>query len=116
MRYPHPYFGCKQPVFMNLQTWLRRKIVKTKEFSAKSSNERSYVDDWRELLRIIVRRRGEIICNHLRWGRRSLFACLRFVGSNVWIGRVRLSVVDRSRSDKRPAAKAGFFAGWFSGA
>jgi hypothetical protein len=41
---------------------------------------------------------------------------MEFEVSDVWIGRVRLSVVDRSRNDKRPAAKAVFLAGWFSGA
>jgi hypothetical protein len=40
--YPHPYFGCKFVVFMRLQTGLRCKIVKTKEFPAKSSRIRSY--------------------------------------------------------------------------
>jgi hypothetical protein len=39
---PHPYFGCKILVFMSLQAWLRCKIVKTKEFPAKSSRIRSY--------------------------------------------------------------------------
>jgi hypothetical protein len=40
--YPHPYFGRKILVFMRLQTVLRCKIVKTKEFPAKSSRIRSY--------------------------------------------------------------------------
>src|SRR5208283_4800057 len=40
--YPHPYFGCKFLVFFGLQAGLRCKIVKTKEFPAKSSRERSY--------------------------------------------------------------------------
>jgi hypothetical protein len=43
--YPHPYFVNKFLVFMGLQAWLRRKIVKTKELSAKSSRIRSYEDD-----------------------------------------------------------------------
>src|ERR1035438_7906178 len=29
--YPHPYFGRKILVFLRLQTWVRCKIVKTKE-------------------------------------------------------------------------------------
>jgi hypothetical protein len=41
--YPHPYFGRKVVVFLRLQTGLRCKIVKTKEFPAKSSRIRSYV-------------------------------------------------------------------------
>jgi len=41
--HPHPYFGCKFLVFLSLQTGLRCKIVKTKEFPAKSSSIRSYV-------------------------------------------------------------------------
>ena len=40
--YPHPYFGRKILVFLRLQTGLRCKIVKTKEFPAKSSRIRSY--------------------------------------------------------------------------
>jgi hypothetical protein len=44
MGYPHPYFGRKVFVFLRLQTGLRCKIVKTKEFPAKSSRIRSYVD------------------------------------------------------------------------
>src|SRR5271157_1710863 len=40
--YPHPYFGRKVVVFLRLQTGLRCKIVKTKEFPAKSSRIRSY--------------------------------------------------------------------------
>src|SRR5271157_2209404 len=43
MVYPHPYFGCKILVFLSLRTGLRCKIVKTKEFPAKSSRIRSYV-------------------------------------------------------------------------
>jgi hypothetical protein len=45
--YPHPYFVNKFLVFMGLQAWLRCKIVKTKELSAKSSRIRSYgLDLW----------------------------------------------------------------------
>jgi hypothetical protein len=44
MGYPHPYFGRKVVVLLRLQTGLRCKIVKTKEFPAKSSRIRSYVD------------------------------------------------------------------------
>jgi hypothetical protein len=44
MTYPHPYFGCKFPIFMSLQTVLCCKIVKTKELFAKSSRIRSYVE------------------------------------------------------------------------
>jgi hypothetical protein len=40
--YPHPYFGRKVVVLLRLQTGLRCKIVKTKEFPAKSSRIRSY--------------------------------------------------------------------------
>jgi hypothetical protein len=40
--HPHPYFGCKVLVFLRLQTRLRCKIVKKKEFPAKSSRIRSY--------------------------------------------------------------------------
>jgi hypothetical protein len=40
--YPHPYFGCKILIFTRLQAGLRCKIVKTKEFPAKSSRIRSY--------------------------------------------------------------------------
>jgi hypothetical protein len=46
MGYPHPYFGRKILVFMRLQTGLRCKIVKTKEFPAKSSRIRSYGPFW----------------------------------------------------------------------
>jgi hypothetical protein len=42
MGYPHPYFGHKILVFFGLQAGLRCKIVKTKEFPAKSSRIRSY--------------------------------------------------------------------------
>src|ERR1039458_3558151 len=82
---PHPYFVNKFLVFLSLQTGLRCKIVKTKKFPAKSSRIRSYVtfrpllaaSGWKprdegapgrlegKLLRIIVRRRGEIICKGL---------------------------------------------------
>jgi hypothetical protein len=44
--YPHPYFGRKFVVFMKLQTGLRCKIVKTKEFLAKSPRIRSYGPFW----------------------------------------------------------------------
>jgi hypothetical protein len=74
--YPHPYFGCKFLVFLKLQTGLRCKIVKTKEFPAKSSRIRSYgpfrplLAEWRRkegvpgrlegiLLRIIVHEVGK---------------------------------------------------------
>lgn len=40
--HPHPYFGCKFLVFLPLQIRLRCKIVKTKEFPAKSSRIKSY--------------------------------------------------------------------------
>jgi hypothetical protein len=40
--YPHPYFGRKILVFLRLQAGVRCKIVKTKEFPAKSSRIRSY--------------------------------------------------------------------------
>jgi hypothetical protein len=40
--YPHPYFGHKILVSKSLQAGLRCKIVKTKEFPAKSSRTRSY--------------------------------------------------------------------------
>jgi hypothetical protein len=46
IRYPHPYFGRKILVFMRLQGGLRCKIVKTKEFPAKSSRIRSYGTFW----------------------------------------------------------------------
>jgi hypothetical protein len=46
MGYPHPYFGRKILVFLRLQTGLRCKIVKTKEFPAKSSRIRSYGTFW----------------------------------------------------------------------
>jgi hypothetical protein len=39
---PHPYFVSKFLVFMSLRAGSRRKIVKTKEFPAKSSRIRSY--------------------------------------------------------------------------
>jgi hypothetical protein len=78
MGYPHPYFGRKILVFFGLQAGLRCKVVKTKEFPAKSSRIRSYgpfsplsaVSDWKtarsgragttfagRLLRIIVHER-----------------------------------------------------------
>jgi hypothetical protein len=77
--YPHPYFGRKVVVFLRLQTGLRCKIVKTKEFLAKSSRIRSYgpfrpllAEWWREEgvpghfegkhLSIIVRLPREILC------------------------------------------------------
>jgi hypothetical protein len=67
-RYPHPYFANKFLVFFSLQAWLRCKILRTKKFPAKSSRIRSYVDYGRGLdemlLRIIVRRMGEIICKN----------------------------------------------------
>jgi hypothetical protein len=44
--YPHPYFGHKILVFLRLQAGLRCKIVKTKEFPAKSSRIRSYRTFW----------------------------------------------------------------------
>jgi hypothetical protein len=73
---PHPYFGRKILVFLRLQTGLRCKIVKTKEFPAKSSRIRSYGPflplpaEWRRkedvpgrlegrLLRIIVHEVGK---------------------------------------------------------
>src|ERR1035437_3309003 len=79
MGYPHPYFGHKILVFLRLQGGLRCKIVKTKEFPAKSSRIKSYgtfrrLQDGRrgendvpgrfegKLLRIIVRRNEVIIC------------------------------------------------------
>ena len=40
--YPHPYFGRKILFFLRLQGGVRCKIVKTKEFPAKSSRIRSY--------------------------------------------------------------------------
>jgi hypothetical protein len=40
--YPHPYFGRNVVVLLRLQTGLRCKIIKTKEFPAKSSRIRSY--------------------------------------------------------------------------
>jgi hypothetical protein len=46
IRYPHPYFGRKVVVLLRLQAGLRCKIVKTKEFPAKSSRIRSYVKFW----------------------------------------------------------------------
>jgi hypothetical protein len=39
--YPHPYLGRKFLVFLRLQAGYRCKIVKTKEFPAKSSRIRS---------------------------------------------------------------------------
>jgi hypothetical protein len=54
------------------------------KFPTKYSRIRSYVDDWRELLRIIVRQRGEIICNHLRCGQRLAFRSHR----DSWIPQV----------------------------
>jgi hypothetical protein len=45
-RYPHPYFRRKILVFFGLQEELRCKIVKTKEFPAKSSRIRSYGTFW----------------------------------------------------------------------
>jgi hypothetical protein len=44
--YPHPYFGRKILVFLRLRGGLRCKIVKTKEFPAKSSRIRSYGPFW----------------------------------------------------------------------
>jgi len=43
---PHPYFGRKILVFLRLQAGVRCKIVKTKEFPAKSSRIRSYGPFW----------------------------------------------------------------------
>jgi hypothetical protein len=43
---PHPYFVNKILVFLSLREGLRCKIVKTKEFPAKSSRIRSYVLFW----------------------------------------------------------------------
>jgi hypothetical protein len=57
-RYPHPYFGRKILVFLRLQTGLRCKIVKTKEFPAKSSRIRSY-GPFRPLLAFPAERRRE---------------------------------------------------------
>jgi hypothetical protein len=68
---PHPYFGCKFLVFLRLQTGLRCKIFKTKEFPAKSSWIRSYglfsatsglIVPEGMPLRMIVLQKGEIIC------------------------------------------------------
>ena len=52
IRYPHPYFGRKILVFLRLQAGLRCKIVKTKEFPAKSSRIRSYGTFWPLLARL----------------------------------------------------------------
>jgi hypothetical protein len=68
-QYPHPYFVRKFFVFFDLRTGFRCKILRTKKFPAKSSKQRSYTDYGRGLegmlLRIIVRRRREIICKGL---------------------------------------------------
>jgi hypothetical protein len=42
--HPHPYFGDKILVFMSLEAVVRCKIFKTKEFHAKYSRIRSYVE------------------------------------------------------------------------
>jgi hypothetical protein len=47
--YPHPYFVGKFLIFLSLRAWLRRKIVTTKKFPAKSSRIRSYVDDFEKV-------------------------------------------------------------------
>jgi hypothetical protein len=61
MGYPHPYFGRKVGVLLRLQTGLRCKIVKTKEFPAKSSRIRSY-GPFRPLLTLPDSRRREKDC------------------------------------------------------
>jgi hypothetical protein len=55
--YPHPYFVNKFLVFLRLQVGLRRKILITKKFPAKSSRIRSYVT-FRPLLAASVLKRG----------------------------------------------------------
>jgi hypothetical protein len=41
-RYPHPYFVSKFLVFISLGAGLHCKILRTKEFPAKSTRIRSY--------------------------------------------------------------------------
>ena len=93
--YPHSYFGRNRLVFLSLQDGLRCKIFKTKEFPAKSSRIRSYetfqplpAEKRRKkdlpgrfagmLLRMIVRREGEIICKD--WPSRQT----RFAPEGSW--------------------------------